>query len=260
MKMKAAKNTPWYVESFKQDYLHIYAHRDDRKGDEEIEAIVQLLKMKRGSSVLDLCCGYGRHSRALARRGFVVTGYDLSEVLLEEARRRSQGLPVIRYVQGDVRQLPFYEEFDYVLNLFTSFGYFERQEENQQVFNGIFQSLKKGGVFLIDFLNPPYVQAHLKPFTQQEVNGMKIIERRKIENGQVIKTIEVYDGDEVRHYEERVKLFTADEMVEMIVAAGLEWTALYGNLQGEKYDVEHSPRMVLVGRKPAPKEDLMTKV
>lgn len=250
MKADAVQKRPWYVESFKQDYLQVYAHRNDQKGDEEIEAIVKLLKMKRGSNVLDLCCGHGRHSRALARRGFYVTGYDLSEVLLAEARRRSKGMNLIRYIQGDVRQLPFDAEFDYVLNLFTSFGYFERQEENQQVFDGIYQSLKPGGQFLVDFLNPPYVRATLKPYTEQEVDQLKIIERRKIEMGYVIKTIEVHDGDEVRLYEERVRLFTVEEMEEMIGKAGLELTALYGNLKGEKYDPQNSPRMILVGRKP----------
>jgi ubiquinone/menaquinone biosynthesis C-methylase UbiE len=242
-------SAPWYVESFKQDYLKIYAHRNDETAEQEVDLIISLLGMKTGSAVLDLCCGHGRHSRALARRGFQVTGLDLSEVLLAEARRRQKELPAIRYVRGDVRHIPFKNEFDYVLNLFTSFGYFEERAENIKVFEGISRALKTNGMYLIDFLNPGYVKRNLKPFSKRQVDQFEIIERRRIEDGKVVKVIEVRDGENVRNYEERVQLIDSDTMMDMLKDVGLEVTGIYGDLQGEDYDAVHSPRMVLVGRK-----------
>lgn len=243
-----SRNGPWYVESFKHDYLKIYAHRTDEAAQREVNLIIDLLNMQPGSKVLDLCCGHGRHSRALAQKGFKVTGLDLSAVLLEEARKRQKGLPPIRYVQGDVRQLPFEREFDYVLNLFTSFGYFDKRQENITVFDEIRKVLKPTGLFLIDFLNPGYVKRTLKPYTERQVDQLKIVERRKIEDGQVVKTIEVQEGRSKRYYEERVHLFSASEMKSFIQEAGLQVTGLYGSLAGETYDADLSERMILVGQ------------
>ncbi|GGK12323.1 methyltransferase [Caldalkalibacillus thermarum] len=239
---------PWYVHSFTEDYLKIYAHRNDEAAEQEVAQIVNVLGMKKGSAVLDLCCGHGRHSRALARRGFQVTGLDLSQVLLAEAEKRN-GEFGIRYVQGDVRHIPFTDEFDYVLNLFTSFGYFETRKENLSVFRGISSALKTNGQFLIDFLNPGYVKRNLVPYTERQADKLFIVERRQIQGNQVVKTIEVREGEQVRHYKEQVQLFTYEEMEEMMKEAGLKVTDVYGSLEQEAYDPVHSPRMIIIGER-----------
>ncbi|MDQ0339780.1 ubiquinone/menaquinone biosynthesis C-methylase UbiE [Caldalkalibacillus uzonensis] len=239
---------PWYVQSFKQDYLKIYAHRNDEAAEREVNQIVNLLDMEKGSAVLDLCCGQGRHSRALARRGFQVTGLDLSSVLLAEAEKRSAEYN-IRYVQGDVRKIPFEHEFDYILNLFTSFGYFEKWDDNLSVFRGIRRALQTNGQFLIDFLNPEYVKHNLKPYTEREAGQLHIIERRQIQGKQVVKTIEVREGEEARHYKEQVQLFTYEEMAAMLKEAGLEVTKVYGSLERQAYDPVRSPRMIIIGKR-----------
>lgn len=239
---------PWYVESFQEDYLKIYAHRTDEAAQDEIAAIVELLQLDTPCSVLDLCCGNGRHSRALARRGFKVTGIDLSTVLLREAEKRnSEG--TIRYLRSDVRQLPFNEEFDVVLNLFTSFGYFEEWEENKKVFLSIHQALKTGGIFLIDFLNPGYVRKNLVPYSERKVDNLFIKESRRIEGNKVIKQIRVEEGQDVRLYDEQVNLFSKDEMSKMIKEAGLYVTHVYGDVAGSNYDPIESPRMIIIGKK-----------
>ncbi|WP_202078626.1 class I SAM-dependent methyltransferase [Caldalkalibacillus salinus] len=238
---------PWYIESFREDYLKIYAHRTDEAARLEVEQIISLLNMKTGTNVLDLCCGNGRHSRALAQKGFKVTGLDLSEVLLQDAREKSKDTDVT-YIHGDVRHLPFTQSFDYVLNLFTSFGYFEEMEENKKVFDSIKQSLKPEGQYLIDFLNPEYVKANLVPESFRKVGDIQVTENRRIEKQKVIKDITVQDGSNLRYYQEQVNLFHLDDMCDMLSSCHLEVTDIYGQLDREPYNEVHSPRMIIVGR------------
>jgi SAM-dependent methyltransferase len=239
---------PWYIKSFQDDYLKIYSHRTDEAAKEEVNRITSLLNMAANKHVLDLCCGNGRHSRQLAKLGFQVTGIDLSTVLLQEAEQKNDN-KAIRYLHRDVRDLPFKEEFDYVLNLFTSFGYFEQVEENMKVFASIYNSLKKNGEFLIDFLNPGYVKNTLVPYSERTVDDLLIIEKRRIEGKKVCKDIEVHQGQQVRTYQEQVNLFEYEEMESMIQRSGLKVTKVYGDFEKSSYDALESPRMIIIGKK-----------
>lgn len=246
---------PWYVRSFQRDYLRIYAHRTDEAAEQEVEVIEKILKLEPGDRVLDLCCGNGRHSRQLAKKGYRVTGVDLSRDLLHDAENKNtaelldQIVYPIEYKQYDVRHIPFVEAFHVVLNLFTSFGYFEETRENEKVFAAIHRSLKPEGKFLIDFLNPNYVRRHLVPQSERMVDGLIIRERRKIENDTVCKHIEVIDGSDIREYDERVRLFEYEQMRAMLHQAGLTVSHVYGSFEMEDYDRERSPRMIITGRK-----------
>lgn len=239
---------PWYIKSFQEDYLKIYAHRTDEAAQLEVNQIVKVLDMQAGHHVLDLCCGNGRHSRQLAQLGFHVTGIDLSDVLLQDAQKGNNEHH-IRYIQSDVRHIPFEAEFDVVLNLFTSFGYFEESGENQKVFQSIHRALKDGGQFLIDFLNPQYIKDHLVPSSERKVGDLLIKETRRIDDSTVSKQIEVIEGQKTRVYEENVQLFEYPEMENMLRQAGLSVRDVYGNFDLEPYDRIKSPRMVIVGRK-----------
>lgn len=119
----------WYEESFGSDYLMVYKHRDVQGASEEVQKMSSLLQLKKYAEVLDLCCGMGRHSMALHELGYRVTGVDLSETLLNEARKLDIDSQVY-WIQGDMRNLPVTNTYDAVLNLFTSFGYFEEDAEN----------------------------------------------------------------------------------------------------------------------------------
>jgi SAM-dependent methyltransferase len=239
---------PWYVKSFQQDYLKIYSHRTDEAAREEVNEIISLMKMTPNSKVLDLCCGNGRHSRQLAECGFLVTGIDLSQVLLADAEKKNEN-GKITYFHHDVRNLPFEEEFDYVLNLFTSFGYFEEEEENRKVFDSIYHSLKKNGRFLVDFLNPGYIKSTLIPYSERMVGDILIIEKRKIEGKKVCKDIEVHEGNDIRKYQEQINLFEFDEMETMLKKAGLDISNVYGGFDQRSYNSNNSPRMIIIGKK-----------
>lgn len=242
----------WYEESFGEDYLRVYNYRDEQGATHEVHEMISWLRLDPGAKVLDLCCGMGRHSLSLAEKGYDVTGMDLSEVLLNEARKEPEA-DRIRWVQGDMRELPFADgEFDAVVNLFTSFGYFEQDDEHIRVLKEIRRVLRPGGRFIIDFMNPPYVQRHLKPYTEREDDGLKIEERRKIEDGFVKKHITIIpqngDGGEKREYDERVKLYTLERFTDMLAEAGLELEEVRGSYDEKKYEPD-SPRMIFVGKR-----------
>lgn len=238
---------PWYIRSFQEDYLKIYAHRTDEAAREEIDHIIQQLQLINGQHILDLCCGNGRHSRQLARQGFVVTAVDLSDVLLAEARRLTEDNLSVEYVQCDVRDIAYEQEFDAVLNLFTSFGYFEEVDENQRVLERIKQALKPGGRFVVDFLNPSFVKRSLVPYSERKQNGLIIKETRTIEEPFVRKWIEVEEDKQIRTYEERVRLFSEADMKHMMEKVGLHIEGVFGSFAFEPFSSDQSSRMIITG-------------
>jgi ubiquinone/menaquinone biosynthesis C-methylase UbiE len=164
--VKGESTMAWYQESFGNDYLLVYRHRDLQGAYHEVKKMMDWLHIPQGAEVLDLCCGMGRHSMALSEFGYKVTGVDLSEVLLNEAVKRDSGKQA-KWLQGDMRDVPLEQAFDAVVNLFTSFGYFEEDEENEKVFYEMNRLLKSNGRFIVDFLNPVYVKATLVPQSER---------------------------------------------------------------------------------------------
>jgi ubiquinone/menaquinone biosynthesis C-methylase UbiE len=241
--------TAWYEQSFGEDYLIVYKHRDIQGALSEVQKMAQWLNLQQGAKIFDLCCGMGRHSLALADLGYNVTGMDLSEVLLNEANRLDPNGKV-RFFKGDMRQIPLMDEFDAVVNLFTSFGYFTDDAENEQVLHEMSRLLKQNGKFIIDFLNPAYVEAHLVPQSRRQEGKLEIVENRSIEDGYVRKRIIISEaGKKERHYLEQVKLVRLAEFQRMLKASGLELDHVFGHYDGTPYDEQHSPRLIMVGSK-----------
>jgi ubiquinone/menaquinone biosynthesis C-methylase UbiE len=236
----------WYEQSFGEDYLKVYQHRSVEEAVEEVAELLSWFPLKAGVKVLDLCCGTGRHSFAFQQLGFDVTGIDLSAVLLREAEARNvKG--EISFVQGDMRNLPWgNHSFDAVCNLFTSFGYFESEEEDQKVLNEIERVLRPDGYFVIDFLNPMYIINNLIPHSTKEIGGEVVREERWIENHTVNKKITIQD----RTYFEKVRLYTKEQLTDKLQTTGLEVLGVQGDYAGNPYDAEQSKRMMLWGKKP----------
>ncbi len=233
----------WYKEWFGEEYLELYAHRDAGEADRHLDFVERHLapRLPRPRAVLDLACGAGRHTAALRQRGFRTLGVDLSLTLLAFP-------PRVPCVAGDMRRLPFAgDTFDWVLNFFTSFGYFERERENFQVLEEFVRVLTPGGRFLIDFLNREVVLANLKARETQEIKGRVVdIERWYDEETRRINKRMRLEG---RTYLESVRAYSRDEVTIGARWAGLVVDDLYGNFQGEPFDRD-SERLIVVGHKP----------
>jgi SAM-dependent methyltransferase len=236
----------WYREWFGQDYLDLYAHRDRGEAEAGVDAVVGWLGAPKPRAVLDLACGAGRHTEALRRRGLRALGVDLSLTLL--ARR-----PDLPRVRGDMRRLPFAAgSFDWVLNFFTSFGYFETERENFRVLEEIVRVLAPGGRFLIDFLNRDRVLAELTPHETSEEDGRRVEVARWYDPAscRINKRITVRPADAPpRTYLESVRAYSRDEVTMGLTWAGLEVTDLYGNFRGDPFQSD-SERLILLGRRP----------
>jgi 2-polyprenyl-3-methyl-5-hydroxy-6-metoxy-1,4-benzoquinol methylase len=119
----------------------------------QVDHIIKLLQIEDGAKILDLCCGIGRHSLEFARRGFQVTGVDRTQSYLDKARQQAKTENLnIEFIKEDMRKFCRDDTFDVVINMFTSFGYFEDSEDDRQVVENIFRSLKSGGKFLIEIM------------------------------------------------------------------------------------------------------------
>ena len=267
---------PWYETAFGSHYADIYGHRDRRDAREAVAFLVQNLlpAVPPGALALDLCCGEGRHSIELLRvssgnrlkpalrtagienglkPALRTIGMDLSADLLrnaaEDAAKESVHLPLVR---GDMRFLPFRDAaFCLLLNLFTSFGYFEDDAENEAVFREAARVLKRpGGWFVVDHINPPYLRRNLRPETERvTARGTHVRETRWVdpERRRVEKRIEF--GAEGREHclRESVRLYEAEEIRDMAARAGLRLAAAYGGFDGSTLN-ENSPRAIYVFR------------
>nr|WP_246628309.1 class I SAM-dependent methyltransferase [Paenibacillus oenotherae] len=232
----------------------VYKHRNWEQAEQEVQRMSGWLELRKNDKVLDIGCGMGRHSLALAELGYEVTGIDLSEELLQEARRHNEDGRIKELIRGDMRELPFAEgRFDATVNLFTSFGYFEQENDNKRVLMEIRRVLREGGRFLIDFLNPVYVEHNLVPRSERvdEASGLRIVETRAVSDGWVVKGISIgaqADGSDERQYEERVRLYPLMWFQAALAEAGLELEHVYGDYEGRAYEEVASPRMILTGR------------
>jgi SAM-dependent methyltransferase len=237
----------WYREWFGEEYLELYAHRDEPEAELHVDFVAKHLGERCPGAVLDLACGAGRHTAALQRRGFRTLGVDLSLTLLAHMNGLSK-------VAGDMRRLPFHAgSFDWVLSFFTSFGYFEQERENFRVLEEIVRILAPGGRFLLDLMNPATVLAYLVPRETQELDGRRVEIERWFdgEKKRMNKRIKVCSpAGSPRTFLESVRLYQPDEVVIGLRWAGLEVDHLFGNFHGDLYERD-SERLILIGSKPA---------
>ena len=247
----------WYEQFFDDWYLKYWIRpitEDRTRG--EVDAIIRLLELKPGNRVLDLCCGQGRHSLELSRRGHSVVGYDLSETLLRESRRLAgaEGLSV-ELVNGDMRELPYENTFDAIFNFYTAFGYFEKDEENQAVLDAAAKALKPGGKFLLDY---PCLEGRMPNWKTQEYfeyddGTLMLHELRHDVFNQTIKNEVLYitkdnhrhrTGFTLRHYYGR-------ELRGCFERAGMHVIAAYGDLEGTPLNNRHTRVLLLAEKRTA---------
>lgn len=246
----------WPVAFFDDDYLKIYrpTFTSDRT-EAEIDFIENSLGLAKGSAVLDLACGYGRHAIGMARRGYAVTGVDFNprylEIAAEEAR--AQGVEVV-WQAGDMRALGFRGQFAGVYSYFTSFGYFH-DDENERVLAGIAAALQPGGRFLIDMMNRDWLLTHpqQRTWTQRE-DGALLMEETSLElvTSRVVSRqilIDPQGGPQVTK-EFFLRAYTCAELTALLRRHGLEVKHVFGGADRSDYSTD-SRRLVLVSERVA---------
>jgi SAM-dependent methyltransferase len=232
----------WFEEWFGEEYLQLYPHRDQAEADRAVALVVRATGLQPGWRVLDVGCGAGRHARAFRAAGARCVGLDLSRTLLRIAR----GVTDAPLVRADMRELPIRPgSMDLTVSLFTSFGYFERDEEHAAALGEMAGTLRPGGWFVIDFLNPSEVRGRLVARERVPVPGGEVDVARSVspDGHYVCKTIVTPDG---RKFVERVRLFEPAEISAMLDDAGIDVRHRFGD-----YDAgplrPRSPRTILAG-------------
>ncbi len=241
----------WYARSFDALYPVIYAHRTVEAARDEAIFSMEATQLRGDEHVLDLCCGNGRHLAHLCHKTSCAVGLDFSPHLLDIARDSVGGCA--KLVRADMRFQPFHEAFDIVMNFFTSMGYFDTEEENHLVIRGIAESLKDGGRFFIDYLNPEWAESNLQPESVRTEGGYRIEEKRWIdrERQRINKTTLITRNGELEGRNgESVKLYSEPEFLSLLSGYGLEVETTYGDSTGAAMSPD-LPRMIVVGRKRA---------
>lgn len=244
---------PWYETAFQGDYLERYAHRDDHQAQADIAFIVSLFSEEKApiGRALDLCCGAGRHSRALLSAVEELCSLDLSKDLLKAAKEHPQYQAKNPLVQGDMRSLPFRDDvFELVVHLFTSFGYFPEEADNQSVLTEVSRVLSEGGHYFFDYLNAEQVMRSLVPENEEQLDGLVLKHRRELvdDNRRVEKTTEVFSpgSDQIITTRfESVRLYTRDEIEVLFETNGLRIKEVFGDLRGAEF-TSRSQRLVIL--------------
>lgn len=243
--------THWYEDEdfWRTLFPYIFTEEKFQVAEAEVEKILQLARFD-GRDVLDLACGPGRHTLALAERGLKVTGVDRSEFLLSKARGRAEekGLEV-EWLQQDMRQFAREEAFDLAISLFTSFGYFEADEDNLGVLRNVRRSLREGGILVLDMNGKESLARRFQSVRLNEYDdGALLVDRAEIEQDwrRVRSEWILIRDDDVRRFEFSVRLYSGEEMQDALRSAGFGQARVYGDLDGSRYAAD-ATRLVAVG-------------
>ncbi len=245
-----ASHSIWHQHWFDEDYLALYGHRDAAEAAslmDQLEHAHLLPPPHMRHLVMDLGCGAGRHAMELAKRGHAVIGLDWSAVLLREAMRQRGAEAWPQLVRGDLSRLPFApNSARLVLSLFTSQGYHALDDANAQVWRSMLGLVQRGGVLVLDYLNPAWLMESLVPRSERQVGGLLVQESRHVdeEANQVVKDVHIRRPDGgTRHIREAVKLYEASWFLAHTQAFRLlhHW----GDFQGRDWSAT-SPRSILI--------------
>ncbi len=238
----------WFKTWFNTPYYHLlYQNRDFAEAENFISKLISYLDIPENSEIIDLACGKGRHSVFLNKLGYSVLGLDLSEESIAHNQEfEKSGIPYLKFEVHDMREPIDSSPVVLVVNLFTSFGYFESHEEDDAVFKSVYNVLKPGGIFVLDFLNEQYVKNTLVP--QQEIirGDITFDIRKRIENHHVIKDINFTDQNEDYHFFEQVKLHSQEEIEDFAKTNHFSVKNIFGDYHLNQFDRETSPRCIMV--------------
>ncbi len=244
---------PWHEDdAFWRDTAQVmFGERRWAAAPEEVDKITALAGLQPGMHVLDLCCGVGRHSLELARRGYRMTGVDRTAAYLAEAQRRAAGEGLdVEWVQADMREFRRPAAFDVALNLFTSFGFFEDPADDRCVAENLAYSLKPGGALLVEMMGKEILARIFQPRGWHEDNGLIVLEERKVTRnwGWMENRWIIIRGNERVEHRLSHRLYAATELISLLISSGFMAAEAYGGLDGSPYD-HTAKRLVVLARR-----------
>jgi SAM-dependent methyltransferase len=244
------ENKPWFKDWFNSPYYHqLYFKRDKEEATKFINKLIEYLKPGKESLMLDVACGRGRHSRILAALGFDVTGIDLAVESIKEAKKYET--ESLHFFVHDMR-LPFWiNYFDYAFNFFTSFGYFNTRREHDNSIRTIAQSIKPGGIFVLDYLNAHYAEDHLVHKSELKIDEVTYFITKWFDENHFYKKIIVEDEALKKpiEHQEKVAKFSLGDFTEMLAYHQLQVQEVFGDYSFNSYHVRNSSRMVIISKK-----------
>ncbi len=236
--------TTWFSSWFDTPYYHIlYKDRNDTEAHAFMDMLTNYLNIPETGTILDLACGRGRHARFLNKIGYDVTGVDLSENSIAFAKQFEN-----HRLKFDVHNMcePYGKQFDAVFNLFTSFGYFDNEEDNLNTIKSIKANLNEFGFGVIDFMNSDFVIDNLVPEEVKVVDGIAFNLKRFVENGHIVKDISFTIEERPYNFQERVKAFNLQDFKTLFEKANVHLLDVFGDYKLQKFNNTSSERLVMI--------------
>lgn len=237
----------WFAEWFDSPYYHVlYQHRSDDEAQAFIQQLLLFLNLAPNQRILDVACGKGRHAKAMADAGHMVSGIDLSPDSIRQANALAN--EQLEFYVHDMRHLFRVNYYHVVTNLFTSFGYFNTEHDNALAARAMARAVMPGGYVIVDFINREPACQHIDAHREETIerNGIRFNIKRWYTNTHYIKQIDVHDGDKQATFFERVSAFTPEQLSGYFQQEGLITQACLGNYACEPFDAHTSPRMIFI--------------
>ncbi|WP_439131835.1 class I SAM-dependent methyltransferase [Polaribacter sp.] len=240
------KNKDWFTEWFNTPYYHIlYKDRNDEDAQVFMKNITEFLVLPKSTHILDLPCGKGRHAVFLNSLGYKVTGGDLAENSINNAKKFENER--LTFKVHDMRK-PFNNKYDAVFNLFTSFGYFDDDKEDLLILKNIKKGLRKNGYFVFDFLNASFVKDTLVSEETKIVDDITFYIKREIKDGFICKNISFFADDKQHTFTEKVKYLDSTKLTNYFTKVGFTITNIFGDYHLNEFDIKTSNRLIIVAK------------
>jgi SAM-dependent methyltransferase len=234
----------WYLDWFNSPFYHLlYKERDSSEATYFMNNLINKLQIDKNSSILDLACGRGRYSLYLSNIGHKVTGIDISKENISEAKKNESDK--LNYILHDMRY-PLNQKFDLILNLFTSFGYYEKDADNLSVIKSIKSNLETDGQAVIDFFNIDYILDNLVEKEEKNIDKTKFIINRYLENDLLVKDISILLNNKSYKFQEKVKAYRMDDFLAMFKNCNLKLKEIYGDYKLNSFNKNSSNRLIMV--------------
>ena len=238
----------WFQNWFSSPYYHILYHqRNDEEAEFFIDNLCTFLKPAENFQLLDIACGRGRHAVYLNKKGYDVTGIDLSNASIKFAKQFEN--ENLQFYVHDMRNTFYINYFNIAFNLFTSFGYFETENDHIKALKAFHKSLKKSGILVLDYFNSEKIMRNLAHQEVKHIDGIDFYIIKKIANGKIIKSISFEHKNKDFAFKEEVKAFTKSDFERMFEKSGFRVLNHFGDYALNPFDENKSDRLIFICQK-----------